>query len=91
MAQAKQKPEDVGYDQYGGTGEQRCGGCVHFLDQGACEVVEGVIDESGLCDSHQPNEYKTASVASITRGALGTKLASMGEGTFWSLHTLLFR
>jgi hypothetical protein len=31
------------------NGEQRCGGCVHFIGPNSCSIVEGPISPNGWC------------------------------------------
>ncbi|WP_143534081.1 twin-arginine translocation signal domain-containing protein [Rhizobium sullae] len=33
---------------------RRCGGCTHFLEPNACEVVAGEISPNGWCRFHEP-------------------------------------
>ena len=36
------------------NGQQRCGGCVHFLGPNACGIVKGPISPDGWCQYFQP-------------------------------------
>jgi len=33
---------------------RRCGGCAHFLEPNACEIVAGDISPNGWCRFHEP-------------------------------------
>lgn len=33
---------------------RRCGGCTHFLEPNACEIVAGEISPNGWCRFHEP-------------------------------------
>ncbi|MDO3434540.1 twin-arginine translocation signal domain-containing protein [Rhizobium sp. CBN3] len=33
---------------------RRCGGCTHFMEPNACEIVAGEISPNGWCRFHQP-------------------------------------
>ena len=33
---------------------RRCGGCTHFLEPNACEIVAGEISPHGWCRFHEP-------------------------------------
>ena len=33
---------------------RRCGGCTHFLEPNACEIVAGEINPDGWCRFHEP-------------------------------------
>jgi hypothetical protein len=47
------KPE-AGYREDQGIAGLRCGECTYFED-GACQIVEGRIDEDDVCDEFEPN------------------------------------
>ena len=36
------------------NGTQRCGGCVHFIEPNACEIVGGEISPNGWCRYFKP-------------------------------------
>ncbi|TCU40800.1 high potential iron sulfur protein [Rhizobium azibense] len=47
-------PKSVARYQNSPNKGRRCGGCTHFLEPNACEIVAGEISPYGWCRFHEP-------------------------------------
>lgn len=47
-------PKSVARYQDSPNRGRRCGGCAHFLEPNACEIVAGEISPNGWCRFHEP-------------------------------------
>jgi hypothetical protein len=82
-----QNKENVGYDDEGGSGAQKCETCVYFVDPDRCRQVAGEINPDGICDLFERDTYKTASL-SLFKG-FAEKLATPQRGRIVSDSSLI--
>lgn len=83
----KRSKSDVGYDEQGGQGIQRCENCVYFVEPDSCRMVYGEINDEGVCSLFEYDNYKTASL-NLQKG-FWDKLATPQRGRIVSDRSLI--
>lgn len=63
-AGVKQTKEEANY-RPAGSSETNCGNCAHYMGDGVCEVVAGLVSSAGVSDNYTP---RTQSLQDLVTG-----------------------
>lgn len=60
-------------------GPFHCGGCVHFDTSGACELVDGQIEDEGCCNLYSKGQPQAGEAAQAPIGQQQNKAAVLSQ------------